>query len=73
MQVNPGEAFTIRREDGQFQCITGETSQRFCQGALAGLLNGIKVALVPTNKEKHTVSEAVVEVDPFLSDSFLSN
>lgn len=24
MQVNPGEAFTIRREDGQFQCITGK-------------------------------------------------
>ncbi|MEJ1280488.1 hypothetical protein NN561_011433 [Cricetulus griseus] len=22
VQVNPGEAFTIRREDGQFQCIT---------------------------------------------------
>lgn len=28
VQVNPGEAFTIRREDGQFQCITGETSWR---------------------------------------------
>lgn len=26
MQVNPGEAFTIRREDGQFQCITGKTT-----------------------------------------------
>lgn len=25
VQVNPGEAFTIRREDGQFQCITGKT------------------------------------------------
>lgn len=25
VQVNPGEAFTIRREDGQFQCITGES------------------------------------------------
>lgn len=25
MQVNPGEAFTIQREDGQFQCITGKT------------------------------------------------
>lgn len=24
VQVNPGEAFTIRREDGQFQCITGK-------------------------------------------------
>lgn len=24
MQVNPGEAFTIRREDGQFQYITGK-------------------------------------------------
>lgn len=24
MQVNPGEAFTIQREDGQFQCITGK-------------------------------------------------
>ncbi|KAI3354066.1 hypothetical protein L3Q82_018624 [Scortum barcoo] len=23
VQVNPGEAFTIRRDDGQFQCITG--------------------------------------------------
>ncbi|XP_068440726.1 fibronectin type-III domain-containing protein 3A isoform X1 [Clinocottus analis] len=23
VQVNPGESFTIRREDGQFQCITG--------------------------------------------------
>uniref|UniRef100_H2ZWU8 Fibronectin type-III domain-containing protein 3A n=1 Tax=Latimeria chalumnae TaxID=7897 RepID=H2ZWU8_LATCH len=23
VQVNPGEAFTIRREDGQFHCITG--------------------------------------------------
>uniref|UniRef100_A0AAR2JR99 Fibronectin type-III domain-containing protein 3A n=1 Tax=Pygocentrus nattereri TaxID=42514 RepID=A0AAR2JR99_PYGNA len=23
VQVNPGEAFTIQREDGQFQCITG--------------------------------------------------
>ncbi|XP_061575736.1 fibronectin type-III domain-containing protein 3A isoform X1 [Cololabis saira] len=23
VQVNPGEAFTIRREDGQFQCIPG--------------------------------------------------
>lgn len=23
VQVNPGEAFTIRREDGQYQCITG--------------------------------------------------
>ena len=27
VQVNPGEAFTIRREDGQFQCITGKTLQ----------------------------------------------
>lgn len=24
MQVNPGEAFTIQREDGQFQYITGK-------------------------------------------------
>ncbi|XP_043115553.1 fibronectin type-III domain-containing protein 3a-like [Puntigrus tetrazona] len=23
VQVNPGEAFTIQRDDGQFQCITG--------------------------------------------------
>ncbi|KAI1903821.1 hypothetical protein AGOR_G00031150 [Albula goreensis] len=23
VQVNPGEAFTIRRDDGQYQCITG--------------------------------------------------
>lgn len=27
MQVNPGEAFTIRREDGQFQCITGKVDK----------------------------------------------
>ena len=27
MQVNPGEAFTIRREDGQFQCITGKADK----------------------------------------------
>lgn len=24
VQVNPGEAFTIRQEDGQFQYITGK-------------------------------------------------
>ena len=24
VQVNPGEALTIRREDGQVQCITGK-------------------------------------------------
>lgn len=29
MQVNPGEAFTIRREDGQFQCITGKDDNFF--------------------------------------------
>lgn len=29
MQVNPGEAFTIRREDGQFQCITGKMDNLF--------------------------------------------
>lgn len=29
VQVNPGEAFTIRREDGQFQCITGKTAILF--------------------------------------------
>lgn len=29
MQVNPGEAFTIQREDGQFQCITGKTVTDF--------------------------------------------
>lgn len=27
VQVNPGEAFTIRREDGQFQCITGKANK----------------------------------------------
>lgn len=27
VQVNPGEAFTIRREDGQFQCITGKVDK----------------------------------------------
>lgn len=27
VQVNPGEAFTIQRDDGQFQCITGKA---FC-------------------------------------------
>lgn len=27
VQVNPGEAFTIRREDGQFQCITGKADK----------------------------------------------
>lgn len=26
MQVNPGEALTIRREDGQIHCITGKKS-----------------------------------------------
>ncbi|GAA6098559.1 fibronectin type-III domain-containing protein 3a isoform X2 [Tachysurus ichikawai] len=26
VQVNPGEAFTIQREDGQFQCITDDES-----------------------------------------------
>ena len=30
VQVNPGEAFTIRREDGQFQCITGKTYIFIC-------------------------------------------
>lgn len=29
VQVNPGEAFTIRREDGQFQCITGKMDNLF--------------------------------------------
>ncbi|EMP23943.1 Fibronectin type-III domain-containing protein 3a [Chelonia mydas] len=28
VQVNPGEAFTIRREDGQFQCITANVSYK---------------------------------------------
>lgn len=26
VQVNPGEALTIRREDGQIHCITGKKS-----------------------------------------------
>ncbi len=30
VQVNPGEAFTIRREDGQFQCITGKKTLIAC-------------------------------------------
>ncbi|KAI9548001.1 hypothetical protein NQZ68_013019 [Dissostichus eleginoides] len=34
VQVNPGEAFTIRREDGQFQCITDKSEQA---GAPIGL------------------------------------
>ena len=29
VQVNPGEAFTIQREDGQFQCITGKKTFLF--------------------------------------------
>jgi len=27
VQVNPGEAFTIQRDDGQFQCITGKIQE----------------------------------------------
>ena len=34
MQVNPGEAFTIRREDGQFQCITGKLPISFSNPSL---------------------------------------
>lgn len=34
VQVNPGEAFTIRREDGQFQYITGKKAFWFSQYCL---------------------------------------
>ncbi|KAJ4935921.1 hypothetical protein JOQ06_017447 [Pogonophryne albipinna] len=44
VQVNPGEAFTIRREDGQFQCITASQHQLILalperRGGEAGLLD----------------------------------
>lgn len=28
VQVNPGETFTVSTDDGQIQCITGNTSRR---------------------------------------------
>ncbi|OCT93034.1 fibronectin type-III domain-containing protein 3a isoform X1 [Xenopus laevis] len=79
VQVNPGEAFTIRREDGQFQCITGpaQVPMMSPNGSVPPIYvppgyaqqviedNGVRrVVVVPQPPEFHTGSHAVIHRPP---------
>ncbi|MEE6472228.1 hypothetical protein FKM82_009542 [Ascaphus truei] len=79
VQVNPGEAFTIRREDGQFQCITGpaQVPMMSPNGSVPPIYvppgyaqqviedNGVRrVVVVPQPPEFHTSGHAVLHRPP---------
>ncbi|XP_067419204.1 fibronectin type-III domain-containing protein 3A isoform X3 [Emydura macquarii macquarii] len=79
VQVNPGEAFTIRREDGQFQCITGpaQVPMMSPNGSVPPIYvppgyapqviedNGVRrVVVVPQPPEFHPGSHAVIHRPP---------
>ncbi|KAG8452733.1 hypothetical protein GDO86_004503 [Hymenochirus boettgeri] len=79
VQVNPGEAFTIRREDGQFQCITGpaQVPMMSPNGSVPPIYvppgyaqqviedNGVRrVVVVPQPPDFHTGSHAVIHRPP---------
>ncbi|KAM9321018.1 fibronectin type-III domain-containing protein 3A [Gastrophryne carolinensis] len=79
VQVNPGEAFTIRREDGQFQCITGpaQVPMMSPNGSVPPIYvppgyaqqviedNGVRrVVVVPQPPEFHTSGHAVIHRAP---------
>ncbi|XP_077340400.1 fibronectin type-III domain-containing protein 3A isoform X1 [Lithobates pipiens] len=79
VQVNPGEAFTIRREDGQFQCITGpaQVPMMSPNGSVPPIYvppgyaqqviedNGVRrVVVVPQPPEFHTSGHAVIHRPP---------
>uniref|UniRef100_A0A6I8NQU9 Fibronectin type-III domain-containing protein 3A n=1 Tax=Ornithorhynchus anatinus TaxID=9258 RepID=A0A6I8NQU9_ORNAN len=79
VQVNPGEAFTIRREDGQFQCITGpaQVPMMSPNGSVPPIYvppgyapqviedNGVRrVVVVPQAPEFHPGSHAVIHRPP---------
>ncbi|XP_075389394.1 fibronectin type-III domain-containing protein 3A isoform X1 [Tenrec ecaudatus] len=79
VQVNPGEAFTIRREDGQFQCITGpaQVPMMSPNGSVPPIYvppgyapqviedNGVRrVVVVPQAPEFHPGSHTVLHRSP---------
>ncbi|KAG9491830.1 hypothetical protein GDO78_000368 [Eleutherodactylus coqui] len=79
VQVNPGEAFTIRREDGQFQCITGpaQVPMMSPNGSVPPIYvppgyaqqviedNGVRrVVVVPQPPEFHTSGHPVIHRPP---------
>ncbi|KAM5289289.1 fibronectin type-III domain-containing protein 3A [Ctenodactylus gundi] len=79
VQVNPGEAFTIRREDGQFQCITGpaQVPMMSPNGSVPPIYvppgyapqviedNGVRrVVVVPQAPEFHPGSHTVIHRAP---------
>ncbi|XP_027446653.1 fibronectin type-III domain-containing protein 3A isoform X3 [Zalophus californianus] len=79
VQVNPGEAFTIRREDGQFQCITGpaQVPMMSPNGSVPPIYvppgyapqviedNGVRrVVVVPQAPEFHPGSHTVIHRSP---------
>ncbi|XP_068123361.1 fibronectin type-III domain-containing protein 3A isoform X1 [Hyperolius riggenbachi] len=79
VQVNPGEAFTIRREDGQYQCITGpaQVPMMSPNGSVPPIYvppgyaqqviedNGVRrVVVVPQPPEFHTSGHAVIHRAP---------
>ncbi|OWK56204.1 fibronectin type-III domain-containing protein 3A isoform X1 [Lonchura striata] len=79
VQVNPGEAFTIRREDGQFQCITGpaQVPMMSPNGSVPTIYvppgyapqviedNGVRrVVVVPQAPEFHPGGHAVIHRPP---------
>lgn len=79
VQVNPGEAFTIRREDGQFQCITGpaQVPMMSPNGSVPPIYvppgyapqviedNGVRrVVVVPQPPEFHPGSHTVIHRPP---------
>uniref|UniRef100_A0A8C0B069 Fibronectin type-III domain-containing protein 3A n=1 Tax=Buteo japonicus TaxID=224669 RepID=A0A8C0B069_9AVES len=79
VQVNPGEAFTIRREDGQFQCITGpaQVPMMSPNGSVPTIYvppgyapqviedNGVRrVVVVPQPPEFHPGGHAVIHRPP---------
>uniref|UniRef100_A0A8D0GD54 Fibronectin type III domain containing 3A n=1 Tax=Sphenodon punctatus TaxID=8508 RepID=A0A8D0GD54_SPHPU len=79
VQVNPGEAFTIRREDGQLQCITGpaQVPMMSPNGSVPPIYvppgyapqviedNGVRrVVVVPQAPEFHPGSHTVIHRPP---------
>ncbi|XP_074843924.1 fibronectin type-III domain-containing protein 3A isoform X1 [Carettochelys insculpta] len=79
VQVNPGETFTIRREDGQLQCITGpaQVPMMSPNGSMPPIYvppgyapqviedNGVRrVVVVPQAPEFHPGSHAVIHRPP---------
>ncbi|KAJ7413801.1 fibronectin type III domain containing 3A [Pitangus sulphuratus] len=79
VQVNPGETFTIRREDGQYQCITGpaQVPMMSPNGSVPPIYvppgyapqviedNGVRrVVVVPQAPEFHPGGHAVIHRPP---------